>query len=360
MFRIFSVFTLFFLLVQAASAQTGEALQAELQRALKQGDADVALSTANTLYEMSDANNDHKYASFAAYAKASILEQSKQHLDAAKAYEACSHHYAEMNSAAQSIQCEYKSGLAFLAGFKNGQAMDSLKSAAKRLEDIGQSKSGIASQVYLSLAEETLPAKLEDSRQARVKRKAAADYAQKSLIALAATGQAKSDNYASALFLKGLALEDSKEFEGAVQAYEAAVKLYTSMPDHSEEVLNNVKTRLSIAKFGLKGGKKADTIDVTDINGREVTLEFKKKKSVKFPRINKNQMVDGARASIEISLTEDGSVASVKILESTPSKEFGEALEKAAKKWVFITSEGETPKDIPPFEYSMVFWVNRL
>lgn len=360
MFRFFLVFTIFFVLTHGASAQTPNDLQVQLQQALKQGDADVALKTANTLYQLSDSNDDHKFASFAAYAKASVLEQQKEYIEAAQAYGDCSHHYAKINSAAQSIQCEYKSSLAFLAGYKSGQALEALKSAAKRLEDIGQEKSGIASQVYLTLAEETLPAKFEDNRSARVKRKAAAEYAQKSLISLEATGQANSEDYVSALFLKGLALEDSQEFEEAVQTYAAAVKLYSSMSDRSDEVLNNVKTRLSIAKSELKGGKNSKLIDVTDINGRKVSLVFSKKKNVKFPRVNKNQMVDGARASVEISLAEDGSVNSVKVLETTPSKEFGEALEKAAKKWVFVTSDGETPKDILPFTYNMVFWVKRI
>jgi TonB family protein len=349
-----------FLLADLAAAQNVDDMTERLQAALKQNDTALALKISNDLYDVSDENEDHQSAGFSAYVKAGLLEQESRHLEAAKAYDLCAKHYQKIESLAQSIQCQYKSALALLAGYKQGQAVDALKDTAKSLEKIGQDKSALAAQVYMTLSNEVLPVKTDHSRGANRNRLMAAEYARKSLLALKATGQDKSEDYVSASFMKALALEDAEEFEEAAESYIEAITLYKSLPNHSVDVLRNMQSRLSIAQFGVKGGSDDDTIDVDLLNGEEITLEIIKKKTVKIPRINKNQMVDGARVRARIHLSDNGKVDHIEILESMPSDEFGDAFKKAVKKWQFLPPEEFAGETIPPFEYSMVFYVKRL
>lgn len=138
------LFTTLLLSANLAAAQNANGMAEKLQAALQQNDAELALKIAADLYTISDESSDHQSAGFAAYVKAGILEQTDDHLDAAKAYGQCRQHYLEIDSAAQSIQCDYKSALAYLAGYQDGRAIDALKSTAKSLEGIGQGKSALA------------------------------------------------------------------------------------------------------------------------------------------------------------------------------------------------------------------------
>lgn len=358
--RLIIVSSLFFLLLaDFAAARNVDDMTAKLQVALKQGDASLALDIANDLYDISDKSDDYQSAGFSAYVKASILEQRKDYLAAAKAYNQCGHHYSKISSAAQSIQCQYKSGLAYLAGHKKGQAIDALKSTARSLEKIGQDRSELASQVYLTLSTETRPTKLDRSRGATRKRLEAAEYANKSITALSAIGQDKSESYVSALFSKGLALEDAEKFEGAVESYEEAIALYSKIPDHSDELLRNIRSRLSISSFEAQDSPKESSLDVSISNGETITLTIEKTSRVKHPRINENQVVDGARVRAQIQLTEGGKVDRIDVLESMPNPEYGDAFKKAVKKWKFVPPEGISSEDVPPFEYTMIFYVKR-
>lgn len=359
MLRFLGFAILFLLLANPAAAQNADDMSARLQVALKQNDRALALDIARDLYDISDKADDDKSAGYLAYVKAGILEYESDHSEAAKAYDQCAKHYKKIEGHAQSIQCQYRSALAFLSGSKQGQAIDALKSTVKSLETLGQDKSDLAAQVYFTLSDEILPAKLDRSRQAIRNRRASAEYAEKSLIALAATGQAESDRYVSALFTKALALEDAEEFEDATKTYMETIALYKSMPDHSPELLKNMQSRLSIARFGATGEGNKDTTDVRLKNGDVVALKIKKKKAIKYPRINKNQMVDGARVRAKIYLLNNGKVDRIEILESMPSEEFGVAFKDAVKTWEFQPPKEFMTTDIPPFEYSMVFYVRR-
>lgn len=342
----------------AETAAAQESTQA-LQDALKRNDAAAAMALASDLYSRSEAENDHTAAGFAAYVKAGLLEQDADFSGAAKAYADCADHYESLNSAAQSIQCEYSSGLAHLSAYQDGKAMSALKSTARRLEAIGQDRSAMASKVYLTLAEETLPPKTQRGAKAQGKRLEAAAYADKSMRALTAAGQNETEFYAAAAFMKGMALDDAEDFPEAVKAYETAIRIYAAQPNTSPEELKSMQARLSIAKFGQSGKTSDNTHDVRGPDGEMITLTIKKKRKVRVPRINNNQMVDGARARAQITLGADGRVASLTIQESDPDPKFGEALEKGMKTWVFTPPEGVAPQDIPPFDYSMIFYVSR-
>jgi TonB family protein len=347
------------LMTNLASAQDTNDRVEELQTALRQNQTDLALELATALYETSDDENDHTTAGFSSYVVAGLLEQKTEFVDAARAYEDCSDHYNTSNSHAQSIQCQYKSGLAYLAGAQHGRAIDALKSAGNSLEELGQERSALASQVYLTLSTEIRPPKLDRGRGANRLRLSSVAYADKSLAALAATGQNGTENHALALYTKGLALEDAESFEESSQIYAEAVDIYSNVPDHSDEVLRNMQSRLSIAKFGATDETEQDTLDVHDNKGRIITLEIDQTKDVRTPRIHGNQMVDGARVRAKITLADEGSVEQIDILESTPSDDFGEAFEKAVKEWIFTPPDGVSSEDIPPFEYSMIFYVQR-
>ncbi|MEM9599428.1 MAG: energy transducer TonB [Pseudomonadota bacterium] len=343
----------------SAFSQTPNERVSALQDALNANEVDLAMDLASALYADSDRRDDHQTAGFSAYVMAGLFKQKNEHLQAAETFEDCADHYGEIGSIAQSIQCDYQAGKSFMDGLRKGQAVSLFKSVAKQLEDIGQDRSALASELYLTLAEETLPPKSQRGRRAHKDRLEAADYAEKSRLALKATGQDRTQIYSAALFMKGLALEDAEMFEEAAEAYAEAVTLYQSLPDHDEADLRNMTTRLNIAQ--ADGEDTQDNyIDVKDIDGETVNLTINKKRRVKFPRVNKNQLVDGARARVVISLTDSGEVDDVTIIESIPSEEFGQALEKAVRSWTFRRTDDGAISDIPPFEYGLVFYVKRL
>lgn len=347
------------LMTSLAAAQGTNNRVEELQTALRQNQTDLALELATALYETSDDESDHSTAGFSSYVIAGLLEQKNEFVAAARAYDDCSEHYDVSNSHAQSIQCKYKSGLAYLAGYQNGRAIDALKSASDSLEEIGQERSALASQIYLTLSTEILPPKLDQGRGANRLRLASVEYADKSLAALAATGQNGTENHALALYTKGLALEDSEQFEEAVQAYTEAVTVYRNLPNPSDDILRNMQSRLSITQSEAEDESEIDTVDVHDETGQVITLEIDKTRTVRTPRIHGNQMVDGARVQAVITLAEEGSVDKIEILESIPSEEFGEAFANAVKDWIFTPPDGVSSEDIPPFDYAMVFYVKR-
>lgn len=343
-----------------AKAQNIENQTTKLQIALKNNDRIKALEEAILLYDLSLVVSDFKTAGFAAYTKASIYDQNKESLKAAKAYDQCSNHYGRVNSLAQSIQCEYRSALSYISAYKPGNAVDALNSSASRLEDIGQGQSSLASQVYATLAQEMLPSKLDNTRYAKQKRLKSIEYSDKALLALEASGQSKTENFASILSLKGIAQDDSENYDAAIKSYEEAIEIYSALPNSSKETLETIRSRLSIARFGLEKPKKKNSIEVIHKNGDVLNLKIKRKKSVKVPRVNKNQIVDGAKASVEIDLSETGAVRRVTVLKSEPSKEYGDALKKAVETWTFILPENISGTDIEPFEYGMIFYVKRL
>lgn len=348
-----------FLMTDFAAAQQPSDNVEALQTALRQNQTDLALELANRLYETSDDKDDHPTAGFSAYVIAGLLEQKDEFVEAAKAYDDCSEHYNLSNSQAQSIQCKYRSGLAYLSGYQRGRAIDAFKSAANSLEAIGQDRSALASQVYLTLSTEVLPPKLDRGRGANRLRLSAVEYADKSMSAMAATGQDHTENHALALYAKGMALEDSETFEGSAQAYADAISIYSALPEHSAEILRNMRTRHSIASFGANDDDERDTIDVLHNSGQTVTLEIDKTRHVRNPRLHGNQMVDGAQVRAIISLAADGTVDQIEIVESIPSDDFGDAFKDAVSKWVFSSPDGMSSADIPPFEYSMIFYVKR-
>ncbi|GLQ21997.1 TonB family protein [Algimonas porphyrae] len=343
----------------SGAAQTPSAHMESLQTALRQNDMDRAMKIATALYQQSDQSDDHERAGYAAYVMAGLLNQTDDRLAVAETYEDCAKHYAADDSLAQSIQCDYQSAQAYLEASRKGQAVSKLRGIAKQLERIGQEKSMLASQVYLTLAKQTLPAKTKRGSAAQRERRDAAAYADKALIALRASDQDKSQTYAATLYLKGLALEDAEEYPEAVEAYESAVSLYRSLPDSNDDELQSLQARLSIARAGGKSSPRKDAIDVVDQDGRIVTLSIKKRKRIRSPRINDNQIVDGARASVAITLDSDGAVETVTVVDSRPSHEFGDAMQTAIESWTFIPPQGVNPEELPAFEYSTVFFVRR-
>lgn len=155
-------------------------------------------------------------------------------------------------------------------------------------------------------------------------------------------------------------MEDSEKFEEAAKTYFKAINLYKDLPNRSDDVLKNMRSRLSIAAFGANGETQRNTLNVDTRDGEKVTLEILRKRSVKHPRINKNQRVDGARVRAKITLSKNGTVERIDILESMPSQDFSDAFRKAVSTWSFIPPDGVLPEDIPPFEYGMVFYIKRL
>lgn len=355
-----SLFTPIFLFcAEVACAQSQAELSSQVESALQRDDLAAALLASGKLYEMHIAENNIEGAGRTAYSRAKILEARSENLEAGSAYKLCAEHFKDLNALAQSLNCKYDSGLAYLSGGKKGTAIDILKATAKDLEEIGQAKSGLAAKVYLTLAEEILPPKLDHKRAANRTRNSSAKYANLAMSALDALGENSSELYASALLIKGRALEDSEKYDQAALAYTEAVDLYESLPNGSPDILENIRSRASIAMSQSKGGKSDNTLDVLDNDGNKITLTVDKKRKVHFPRIDRNKLVDGARVKALITLEADGKVETIEILESYPEEEFGAAFEKAARKWIFNPPDGVSASEIPPFEYGMNFYVQR-
>jgi TonB family protein len=357
------IFILIFVVIffnSVALAQNQTELSSKMRAALEQGDMDAALLSADALYALTVEQNDLAAAGSTAFARAKILASLNRHVDAGDAYKDCADHYAAQNAMGQSLNCKYEAAYSYLDGGKKGTALNELRDNLKELEKIGQGQSGLAVKVYILLAREVLPSKIEDRVDSQADRKRSVGYADKALSALDKMGKTESELYASALFMKGVALEDAKKYEEAVPVYENAIKIYKKLPNRDEAFLGNALTRLSIAKNGEDRIKRpGNSVTVTDKAGNDVLLTIRKKKKIRTPRVDRKKMVDGARVRALITLNDDGSVANIGILESMPEKDYGEAFTKAVSTWKFTAPEGVLLRDIPPFVYGLTFSVKR-
>lgn len=341
------------------TAQTPADLKTQLISKLENGQNDEALLLAEALYEASIKVNDRSQSGYAAYAKAQIYGLKNLTLEAAKAYEQCGKEYAKAGRAAQSLQCQYQSGLAFSDAGKDASAVDVLESAAKKLEKIGQAESALAANTYATLAKVKLPSKLESRQGAKNKRLATIEYAEKAMQALEATGQDNTLLYTSMSFQKGVAYEDMQDYEAAKSAYKNTLKLTKSRPDTPEDFQQFLETRYSIVNYQTKDKADRERLPAFDRAGNKIELEWKKKRRVQIPRIDNSSYVDGASATVRLTLDAEGKVSDVVVLESAPNEKYGEALSKAAKKWAFTPPEGLSGLDVAPFEYGMTFSVRR-
>ena len=108
-----------------------------------------------------------------------------------------------------------------------------------------------------------------------------------------------------------------------------------------------------------RGNKTPEPLVVKTKSGDEISLQIDMGKSGRFPKLNKNQLVDGARASVEVTLNEDGTVAKASVVESYPAPVFGESLKDAILTWTFVLPDGVSGLDVAPFEHDRVFYVRR-
>ncbi len=345
--------------VAGASADALDDIRANLQDALNRNDTVAALHISQTLYDAAMVVDDDASAGAAAYTRGELLLIFDDEAEAAVAYELCQQHYRSIGAAAQKLQCAYKAGAAYSSSGRPGKGLDILQSAARELEDLGQERSSLAANVYLSLAKATMPSKLERiGRGTGAKRRNAIRYAERAMEAFEATGHKNSEMYASALYLKAETLEQMKDFAEAAIVYEAFIDLYETLPNHSEDVLFNATTRYDIVS-GASDRSENDEFSVVTKDGREIILEIKNRRAVRFPRIDGNKLVDGASVQAEVTLGADGRPETIEILLSHPDDAFGEAFEDAVKHWRFTPPEGISPEDIPPFEYGLVFSIER-
>lgn len=345
--------------ISFASLANAQDLQTEMTLALERGDNDTALAIANTLYETSVVEKDEAKAGHAAYAKAQIFGLKNMAEKSAKAYKACAKHYWSNQNAAQSLQCQYQSGLTFYESGKHGRARDTLKDAAKKLESIDQERSALAANVYLVLSKATLPGKFDHSKGAASKRIEVVKYLDKGILALETTQQDETNVYLSALYLKGLALEDAEKFPEAAAVYKDVLVASESISATPKDFIKKTSTRYNIARAQSSKKGTSKTLIVDDIHGNEVELKIKKGRTVKTPKLNRNQMVDGASVNAQITLAANGSVKDIEILESIPNPNYGEAFAKAIKTWKFIPPENVSGENIEPFEYGITFSVKR-
>lgn len=341
------------------SAQTSPDLKIEIISALELGETENALALAETLYNTSKKAKNYTQAGYAAFAKAQIYDMKNMPLEAAQSYKQCGSEYGKAKSDAQSLQCQYQSGLAYISAGRTATARDVLKDAAEGLEQIGQGKSALAANSYLALSKTSLPGKIADNPSVNGKRKATIEYADKAIIALKTSGLDNTQKHLSALYLKAIALEDLQDFEAASAVYKKTLNLAGDISDTPDAFINKVETRYNITKSQIMSKKDRKHISVLDASGAKVELKIKEKRGVKIPRLNKNQIVDGASVGARLTLGENGSVTNIEILESIPHEDYGKAFEKAVITWKFIPPEGVSGLDIPPFNYGMTFSVKR-
>lgn len=347
------------LFAASASGQSQDEIRADLQAALTGNDLPGALEISGRLYDAALAESDASGAGAAAYSRAEILTAQNSHEDAAKAYEQCEAQYRNVNAAAQSLQCALRAATALQSAGKPGNGLDKLQDVARELESIGQDQSGFAVGVYMALAQATLPPKFHRLDGARSKRERTIAYTEKTMRALEAIGQSESEHYASALMLKGEAQEDMKDYEGAAASYKAFLELYPTLPNASDEVYENAVNRYHISQFQLDEDED-NTLTITGKDGEEIVLIVESKREVRAPHEGKEtRLADGASVEARITLKADGRVDNIEILSSEPNEDYGEAFEKGVKHWRFIPPEGMSGLDVPPFEYSMIFYVTR-
>ncbi len=345
------------LFIGSAAAESQESLRTSLQEALTKNDLGTALVISAELHNVALAENDPAGAGAAAYSRAEILTAQKTHDEAVKAYELCEDHYRTVGAAAQSLQCAFKAATALQSAGRPGTGLDKLQAVANELEAIGQERSGFAVGVYLALAKATLPSEFVRQNGTRSKRRRVIGYTEDAMAALEAIGQTESDYYATALLQKAEALEHLKDYEAAKSTYEAFIELYQTLPNRSEEMLENAYYRYDIVRLENEGN--SNTLTVTGKDGEEIILTVQEKRKVRTPKLDGDKMVSGARANARITLDASGGVETIEILTSEPSPKYGEALRKGVKHWRFIPPEGVSAADIPPFEYRMVFYVTR-
>ena len=343
------------LLTGNAAAESQESLRASLQEALTANDLDAALELSADLYDAALAETDASGAGAAAYSRAEILTAQESHDDSA-AYALCEDHYQSVSAAAQSLQCAFKAATALQSAGRPGTGLDKLQAVENELKAIGQERSGFAVGVYLALAEATLPSEFDREVGARSKRNRVIAYTEEAAT-LEAIGKADSHYFTSALLMKAEALDHLKDYEKSVTTYETFLELYEALPNHSNDVLQNAYERYNIARLETKDDP--NTLKVTGKNDEEIILTVQKKRKVRTPKLNGNQVIDGAYADALITLDADGGVETIEILASEPDPKYGEALRKGVKHWRFIPPEGVSGAVIPPFEYGMVFYVTR-
>lgn len=346
-------------LTLTVSAQSVPDLKNEVVAALGSGNADKAFDLADTLYKTSKKAKNSSDAGYAAYVKAQIYDMKNKSLDAAKAYEQCGKEYKIASSAAQSLNCRYQSGMAYVSAGKSSTAIDVLKDAVKELEKIGQEKSALAANSYLVLSKISLPSKITNNHNATAKRKSAIAYADKAVTALKATGQDGTETHLSAMFLKAVAFEDLEDYEPARDVYKNILTLAEDNADISGAFIKKVETRYSIAKSRTMKKEDRGFITVRNTSGGDVDLKIKKKRKVRTPRINNNQMVDGASVKARITIDDDGKVIDIHVLESVPHEDFGKAFVEAVETWKFMPPKGVSGSNIEPFMYNMTFSVIR-
>ena len=235
-----------------------------------------------------------------------------------------------------------------------------MKDIVKALKKIDQDQSAFAGRVYLSLAQETLPNKMDFDRAAQKERRKAADYAESAIIAMEASGLTQTADLPAAYFMRGMALEDAKDYTPAAEAYAKALALYRAYPNADAKELTTVRTRLGIARAAGQNSKARDKITVRDADGKRITLRIKRRAKIKSPKVDGNRRVDGARAIVRITLGPDAKPAQIDIVQSDPAPEFGEAMRQAMLTWSFEPEqEGLAPEQVPPFEYRMSFSIAR-
>lgn len=348
-----------FLIPALTHAQNAPDLSQKMQNALQNNNTEAALEYADALYTLNKSMTDYSGAGQAAFSKGKILDYSRKSLLAGRAYDDCTRAYEKIEAAAQALQCQYLSAQSYISAGKSGTALERLEDTAKKLETLDQGKSHLAANVYLTLAREILPSKLRRLRGASSKRKDSIEYADLAMQGFEAAGQKKSLSYGTALYIKGNAQEDLEKYHEAKESYAAAINVFETLKDFPKSDLKNAKTRLSIVKKLADDENGDETLNVKDATGNKITLLIQKKHKVKFPRINRNQLVDGAQVRALITLKKEGTVDKIEIIESTPDPAFGKAFKKAVKKWEFLPEEGIPTNNIPPFEYGMVFFITR-
>ena len=360
--QIFSALTLTLIITfipMIAHAQDPESLALKMQGALKTNDNKAALEYAESLYTFHKSLDDYAGMGQAAFSKGKILDFIGESLIAGHAYDDCTQSYEKIQSDAQALQCQYLSAQAYSVAGKSATALDRLEDSVQKLESFDQGKSQLAANVYLSLANEVLPSKLKRLRGASSRRKDSVEYADLALQAFEANQQTQSIPYGTTLYIKGNALEDLEKYDQAKESYAAAINVFKNQNNFPESDLENAMIRLSIVSKLAEGDDGNETINVQDSGGNEILLVIDKKHKVQFPRVNRNQIVDGAKVRALITLKKEGAVDKIEIIQSSPDPAFGKAFKKAVKKWEFLPRKDISTNDIPPFEYGMVFFVTR-
>lgn len=162
---------------------------------------------------------------------------------------------------------------------------------------------------------------------------------------------------ADALVLEGRMYDGLAEDEAAREAYMRAREIYFAAGDAYVSQVEDIDLRMRTLRAEAGRGK-SKPFTAKTLDGREVDLKIKKRRNVRFPRLEGNLMVEAAKVDVLVTLGPDGDVAKIDVLKSSPDAVFGEAVKKAMLTWRF-TATDETPADeILPFTYGMVFYLS--